>query len=365
MARPGAETVTRNKRNSRGKREAPIVRSQIVPLALRHMMERGIDMTDRLERARAALGESGVSLRLDAMHAFLEECEKRSGQHWLGIELAKARPVGSHGIVEFFWRSASTLREGLQILATHARLLNEVAEMRLTEGTDASFTQRVRAHRLGMGRHGNEFFVATVVREMRALVSSEFSPVRARLAHARASAPRDLAPLHRALGTTEIVWNDAATGIDFDSRWLDAPLVTADPSLATTLRAHTTAWLPWLAVAPDAGGALDSKLSAFLHASIGSPVTVESAARQLGVSVRTLQRRLAERETTFQAVADGVLMEHASRLIATGAIPVSQVAERLGYGSMAAFVRAFRRWTGTTPTAWRKQQKEKTRATPL
>jgi AraC-like DNA-binding protein len=322
------------------------------------MKERGIDMSSHL--GGASIGESGVLLPLGALHAFLEECETRSGERWLGIELAKTRPVGSHGIVEFFWRSAATLREGFQIFAAHARLLNEVAEMRLTEAAEASFVQRVRAHPLGMGRHGNEFFVATAVREVRALVSPDFSPIRARLAHPRPSG--DLAPLHRAMGTTEIVWSDPATGIDFDPRWLDAPLATADPSLATTLRAHTTAWLPWLA--PDADAALDSKLSAFLHASIGTPVSLESAARQLGASVRTLQRRLAERETTFQAVADGVLMEHASRLIATGAIPVSQVAGKLGYGSMAAFVRAFRRWTGTTPTAWRKQRNQRRATRP-
>ena len=134
-----------------------------------------------------------------------------------------------------------------------------------------------------MGRHGNEFFVATAVREVRALVSPDFSPIRARLAHPRPSG--DLAPLHRAMGTTEIVWSDPATGIDFDPRWLDAPLATADPSLATTLRAHTTAWLPWLA--PDADAALDSKLSAFLHASIGTPVsTTTSPARARTAELR-------------------------------------------------------------------------------
>jgi hypothetical protein len=261
----------------------PIVRSQLVPLALRYMKERGVDMARRL--GGATFSESGVSLELEAMHAFLEACEAEHDQRWLGVELASVRPVGSHGIVEFFWRSAATLREGLQILATHARLLNEVGQLRLTEARESSFVQRV-AHPLGMGRHGNEFFAATIVREARALVAPDFRPIRARLAHPRPAG--DLARLYAALGTDEIVWGDAGTGVDFDSRYLEAPLLTADESLAATLRSHTAAWLPWLA--PDADLALDSRLSAFLHASLGAPVTLETAARHLGVSVRTLQR---------------------------------------------------------------------------
>lgn len=335
------------------KRATPIVRSQLVPLAIRYLSERGVDMTRHL--GGATITESGVSLQLGALHAFFDACEKASGEDWLGIELATVRPVGSHGIVEFFWRSAATLREGLQILATHSRLLNEVGEMRLAEGRDASFIQSVDADPLGMGRHGNEFFVATLVREIRALISPEFSPIRARFAHARPAG--DLGLLHRALGTKDVVWNDAASGIDFDPGWLEARLVTADASLATTLRAHTDAWLPW--VSQDAGEALDSKLSAFLHASIGRPVAVEAAARQLGVSVRTLQRRLSERGTTFHVLADAVLAAHACRVVEAGGVSVNEIARRLGYGSPAAFVRAFRRWTGSTPTAWRDRRRDR------
>jgi AraC-like DNA-binding protein len=59
---------------------------------------------------------------------------------------------------------------------------------------------------------------------------------------------------------------------------------------------------------------------------------------------------------TFHALADRVLAEHAGKLVATGTLGTKQIADRLGYTSAAALVRAFRRWTGMTPTAWRDQQ---------
>jgi AraC-like DNA-binding protein len=332
---------------------AVLVRSQLVPLAVRHLGEKGAEVRALLADARPS--EAGVSLELETLHALLEACERASGDPWLGVHLAAERPVGSHGIVEFFWRSAATVREGLATLAAHSRLLNEVARLELVEaGPRASFLQRV-AHPLGMGRHANEFFAAMLVREIRLLVSPDFRPAGARFAHPRPG--RDLRPLRDALGTGELRWGDAGTGLDFDARWLDVPLATADATLSSTLRAHTSTWMPWVTRDPDE--ALEDRLRALLHGSVGRPPSVAAAARRLGVSARTLQRRLLERGETFHSVADGVLAEHACRVVASGSLSVKEAGRRLGYASTASFVRAFRRWTGQTPSAWRDRRTER------
>jgi AraC-like DNA-binding protein len=324
-----------------------LVRSQLVPLAAGYLRERGIDVAAQLGDATAT--DAGVSLELEALHALLDRWEHASGDAWLGLHLAAERPVGSHGIVEFFWRTAATMRDGLATLAAHSRLLNEVARLELVDDAPrASFLQRVD-HPLGMGRHANEFFAAMLVREIRALVSPEFRPERARFAHPRPR--RDLQPLRDALGTADLAWDERVTGLDFDARWLGAPLSTADPTLSTTLREHTSAWMPW--VTRDAEEALDGRLRALLHASVGRPLSLSAAARRLGVSARTLQRRLSEGGETFHSVADAVLSEHARRVVGGGDLSVKEAARRLGYTSTASFVRAFRRWTGETPAAWR------------
>jgi AraC-like DNA-binding protein len=72
-------------------------------------------------------------------------------------------------------------------------------------------------------------------------------------------------------------------------------------------------------------------------------------AAALGISERTLRRRLAAEGTGFQALLDQVRISLASRLLGTGSLTVDEVAARLGYAESASFIHAHRRWLGTTP----------------
>ncbi len=81
-------------------------------------------------------------------------------------------------------------------------------------------------------------------------------------------------------------------------------------------------------------------------------ITVEEIAHQLDRSARTLQRELAERGTSVRDLVDDVRRARAIELLASG-LTVSEVAERLGFSEPGAFYRAFRRWTGKAPGAFR------------
>jgi AraC-like DNA-binding protein len=85
----------------------------------------------------------------------------------------------------------------------------------------------------------------------------------------------------------------------------------------------------------------------------GEPTAVATAAR-LGVSVRTLSRRLAAEGTSFQALLDDVRFATARELLAVTDLPVGEVALALSYASHGAFVDAFRRWSGMPPSRWRR-----------
>ena len=81
--------------------------------------------------------------------------------------------------------------------------------------------------------------------------------------------------------------------------------------------------------------------------------TLERVAASLGMSERVLRRRLTARGTSFRALADEVISPLARRYLHDSTLSLDDVAERLGYSEPASFVRAFRRWTGTTPDAYR------------
>jgi AraC-like DNA-binding protein len=80
-----------------------------------------------------------------------------------------------------------------------------------------------------------------------------------------------------------------------------------------------------------------------------------AAARKLHMSRRTLQRLLQDEGTTFTALVDGVRHQLATRYLCEPAIAIAEVAFLLGFSEASAFHRAFKRWEGRTPSAYRAQ----------
>jgi AraC-like DNA-binding protein len=81
----------------------------------------------------------------------------------------------------------------------------------------------------------------------------------------------------------------------------------------------------------------------------GQIPTVEDAADGLGITVRTLQRKLAEEQTSFREIASEVKKELALHLMKNRPGTITEVAEVLGYNDLPAFRRAFKGWTKSTP----------------
>lgn len=87
----------------------------------------------------------------------------------------------------------------------------------------------------------------------------------------------------------------------------------------------------------------------------GSYPSLAEASSRLCVSTRTLKRRLRERRTSFRKIVANKRMTHAADLLARSSLTLGVIAESAGYSSKANFARAFRRWSGLTPTAFRRR----------
>jgi AraC-like DNA-binding protein len=87
-----------------------------------------------------------------------------------------------------------------------------------------------------------------------------------------------------------------------------------------------------------------------------SACSADVASRHFGIHRRTLARHLAAEGTTFRRVADEVRFELAGEMLQNPSVSLSQVAAALKFSEASAFTRAFRRWTGQSPTAWLETQ---------
>jgi AraC-like DNA-binding protein len=90
---------------------------------------------------------------------------------------------------------------------------------------------------------------------------------------------------------------------------------------------------------------------------------IQSVARCLATSARTLQRRLSAAGTSYQELLDSTRCEAASRYLQDRRLSISEVAYLLGYSEPSAFHRAFKRWNGLTPQEFRQQRSEKRAST--
>src|SRR5262249_11051013 len=213
----------------------------------------------------------------------------------------------------------------------------------------AYIEQKIASDPLCAGRHGNEYFVAGMLHLARELTGRRCAPIRVRLAH---PPPRDTAPLATSFGTTRLDFGTGANGIVFDAATLALPIVSHDPPLLALLGDHAARSL-------SAATPLDVPMTAELRAKIRDALgreepSLDLVASRLGMTPRTLQRRLAEEGSSFAEVLDRVREELARLHLADAKKTLGDVACRLGFADQRAFFRAFKRWTGTTPTAFRR-----------
>jgi AraC-like DNA-binding protein len=148
-----------------------------------------------------------------------------------------------------------------------------------------------------------------------------------------------------------IEWSADRDALVGESRWLALPVVGADPQLLALLQQLAERVLGERRSEGDLVARLERLLVA--KAQQGR-LGAETVACELGMSTRTLSRRLAGLGTNFDGVVDGIRSRLAQGYLAHREFTLKEVAYLLGFSEPAAFSHAFKRWTGVTPSAWRR-----------
>jgi AraC-like DNA-binding protein len=332
----------------------PAIASSLVPALVRYASLRGVDpalLCERLGIAADAASRDEVLVPATTVRELFDAAADALGEPFLALRLPAEMPLRRYGLAELAARSSATLREGLVRMARYASLVYPGIECTLEEADgEARWTQRTPGHARGLGRHPHEYGLAYVLSHAREQTGSPFAASRVWFAHAR---PPDLAPLYRFFATRELDFGAEASGFAFSLGELEHPMKGDDPRLLAT--AEDLAELA-LRAQPRAGAfaAFASIVAARLEPVLTDDASIEAVARGLHMSPRTLQRRLDEEGTRFSEVVDSVRERLAREWLRDESRTLSEIGYALGFADLATFSRAFKRWTGKPPGAWRR-----------
>ena len=149
------------------------------------------------------------------------------------------------------------------------------------------------------------------------------------------------------------VFNQSHNSLTFDRSIMNAPVVQTLQNLSSYLRRAPLDWFKRQSYYP----VYTRKVMDYLeNAESMVDTSMEDIASQLHTTSRTLRRKLDEEGTSFQELKDGVRRDEAIHLLSQPNLPISKIARLLGFAEAAAFTRAFKHWTGISPSTYRKSK---------
>jgi AraC-like DNA-binding protein len=295
----------------------------------------------------ADLEEPSARLPVATMNALVSRARTLTGEPGLGFYLGMQKRISIYGHLGFAMMTAATVRECLELAVRFTPILTSAVLLRLQveHGVAALVIER----QVDMGDVDDVMTLSLVVGLTHigiALTGRQFEGT------AEFEMPEPSYYQRFAHLLPRARFGQASTRVLFDAGQLAVPIATADR--AAMRLAHADCERAFAALGVDAvdapiGGRVRRSLS-----TCGGARGLDEVAAELGLSPRTLSRRLADEGRSFSELVDQERRERALALLSAPSVSLEDVTEHLGYSTVPNFVRAFRRWTGTTPGAYRR-----------
>jgi AraC-like DNA-binding protein len=286
------------------------------------------------------LARPDTRLRHRAVVELLEAWVERSGDVSLGLRAGLSTEPGDLETMEYAARSCANLREAILCCSRYIHLLSEAIDLSLVEYSNRALIRMSINDGVRASRASNDFAIGCVVRFARRYAKIDEPAQEIHLMHA---APADTTPYD--IFRTKIRFAMPHNGVVISRSLLDRAMLRAHPGMREAFEAYAREQSEKLR--SGVRGRVRETITAQLAS---GEMTMESVSAALGVSVATLRRRLEEEGTTFTLLVDEVRRDLAERHLSDPHRTISEVAFMLGFSHAPAFHKAFRRWTGATPS---------------
>ncbi|MCY1075068.1 AraC family transcriptional regulator [Archangium lansingense] len=310
---------------------------------------RGLDETALCQEAGldcSLLREPEARIPLSSFEALMEALASRVKEPTLGLELAREFTLEAYGVSGLVLMASPTLREGFERAFRYQRLWEDFERLTL-EPCEGGGSIRFLSHepRRPIHRVLAECILAELLLTTRALTTM---PVRPLWVHFEHEPPPD-SSAHEDFFGIPVSFGASTTEIAFSNATLDLPLTHANALFLSFFEQQAKAKVEQL----PSTSQLSEQVRTVLRGALGGgDSSLVAVAAKLHMSPRSLQRRLKEEGTRYEALLDGLRRELA-KVYLDKRLSIAEVSYLLGYANPTVFHRAFKRWTGQSPEHYR------------
>lgn len=278
-----------------------------------------------------------------------------TGDPALGLHLGQEIGIEMLDLVGMAVASAPDLRSALDMLTQYSPLLSTLAEITLVQEGERVRLVLTLVDELSSLPYFAEVCGAAFYCIVRRHLEGNFF---LRTVRTRSPAPDWRDEYHEVLGDeAEILFEAGEDSFEFDRALLDLPLKRHSPGLYQYLRAQAARKLASLPQAESTTATVQRLISEQMGQRL---IDLTLISEEMGLNPRTLQRRLKDENTSFLLLHDACRYRRAREQLLDRDISIELLAASLGYSEPANFYRAFKTWSGLTPSEYRRQYKSGT-----
>ncbi len=305
-----------------------------------------VDFLNKLNPPYRAL-EDIKAVPAEEFFTLHEKLDKLLGPGF-AVRVGQQMIIEDYGVLGLSWRTCSKAVEIFERSERYFKLLSNTYVFKVDQQTDICFVQLNRdAYRRGVALSNEATFSATVV-VLKAMTETDINPIEVAFQHA---APNNLKSYEEAFDCL-VLFKQKKNYIAYRKADITIPTAKADDSINAFLLARVEEETKGVEISPsqiviDVRKLIEDALPS------GIP-SITEVGQHLGMSSRTLTRRLVEGNITFRQLIKNTQEEIAKKLLRSSDHSVGEIAFLTGFSEQSAFNRAFKKWTAQTPSEYRK-----------
>lgn len=327
------------------------IATAILQRLLAYTSKVGISTDELLKKAnvdRSFLSSPENKLPLEDYYAIMDAAIDITDDPFFGLHMGESADIGDLSVVGYIMASCRNVGEAFEKAGKYFGIIGSVLNLYWkVEGDSAKFIYDMRAH---FPNKCIKHCVDTGLSNFYNMIKSiARDPVEIKEVWVKAERPEDTSEYQRIFNCPILFKKDIAALV-FPPNVPNIPLRHPNPALLGLLEHHANSFLSKI----DEDDHYSRKIGLFLFGQIqGNNPTIEDVAKDLGMSVRVLQKKLKEEGVTFSEIATNVRQELAKSYLAEKRYSIDDITYLLGFSEPSVFRRAFKTWTGLTPGQYR------------